>query len=162
MSLSSAEADPDTTVAVHEAGHAVVAHRLGERVIAMVITASYGQTGIRPLTVGARRRRLERVATVFFAGDIALAIHRGLPALAFSSAGDLLGDQARAIAVIRRIRGITEAGVTELLPRLMERAADVLRAGENWALVRRLADELLTKRRLTSGEVAAIVPVSAE
>jgi ATP-dependent Zn protease len=155
----SAELDP-RSIAIHEAGHAVVAHRLGERVIEMLISESGGATRLRPLTASMRRARIERVATVFLAGDIALAIYQGLTSLRFASSGEILGDMTRATALVGRIHGITEPEVTELLKDMAERAGKVLNSRENWALVERLTDELLTKRSLTGREVAAIVPLS--
>ena len=97
---------------------------------------------------------------MFLAGDIAVAIHQGLASVTFASSGEILDDMPRATALVRRIHDITELEVTELLKEVAERAGMLLGDSENWALVERLAAELLAKGCLTAPEVAAIVPLS--
>lgn len=159
LALTASELDPKT-MAIHEAGHAVVAHRLGERVIRMLVHESYAATVIRPPPAGARRARIERMATACLAGHVALARYQGAPSLTFVPSGELLDDVTAAAELVGRIHGITKPEVTEVLQDLGERAGKLLADRETWALVERLADELVTKRRLTAREVAAIVPVS--
>jgi len=157
--MLSEEPDP-RSMAIHEAGHAVAAHRLGETVVAMVLEETHGATAIRQPPADAQRAYIERVAAVYLAGPIALAMYRGIPALPFAPTGEMLDDMTRATELLGRIPDITEAEITEVLKDLGDRVGKLLSDRETWAQVGRLADELLTKRRLTDEDVAAIAPLS--
>ncbi len=87
-------------------------------------------------------------------------MYRGIPALPFAPTGEMLDDMTRATELLGRIPDITEAEITEVLKDLGDRVGKLLSDRETWAQVGRLADELLTKRRLTDEDVAAIAPLS--
>lgn len=157
--MSAEELDP-RSMAIHEAGHAVVAHRLGESVIGMVLDETHGATAIRQPPAEAQRSYLDTVATIYLAGPIALAMYQGIPAIDFEATGEILDDMTRATELLGRIPDITDAEKTDVLKGLADRAGKLLSDRENWALVEQLADELLTRKRLTDEDVAAIVPVS--
>jgi len=148
------------TIAIHEAGHAVVAHRLGIPVVGMAIDEHFGQTGIQPPPAGAGRARIERAATVALAGSAASAIYQGVP-YGFTPSVEIFADETRATDLIGLINGITTLEANALLHELADRASQLLTDRHNWTLVERLADELLVKGVLTAPDVAAIVPVSA-
>jgi len=146
-------------IAIHEAGHAVVAHRLGIPVAGIVIDGHFGQTGLQPPPAGAGRARLERAATAALAGSVASAIHRGA-SYKFNPSTEVLADETRAADLAGFICDVTTLETNALLQELADSASELLNDRENWALVERLADELLTKGCLTAPEVATIVPVS--
>jgi hypothetical protein len=147
-------------IAIHEAGHAVVAHRLGEPVGGIFINELYGQTGFQPLPANAQRMDVERIATLTLAGSVASAIYQGAE-YRFTPSGEMLSDEARAADLVERRFGITTLETNKVLQELADRARELLNDGENWALVERLADALLAKGGvLTAPEVAAVVPVS--
>jgi hypothetical protein len=148
------------TITIHEAGHAVVAHRLGIPVDGMVINGRFGQTGLQPPPAGAGRARLERAATAALAGSVASAIHQGV-SCKFTPNKEMLSDETRAEDLAGLICGGTTLETNALLQALADSAIELLNDRENWALVERLADELLTKGCLTAPEVATIVPLSA-
>lgn len=147
-------------MAIHEAGHAVAAHRLGETVVAMVLEETHGATAIRQPPADAQRAYIERVAAVYLAGPIALAMYRGIPTRPFAPTADMLDDMTRATELLGHIPDITDTEVTEVLKDLTDRVVKLLSDRVAWAQVALLAEELLTRRRLSDEDVAAIVPLS--
>ncbi len=157
--MLSDELDPKS-MAIHEAGHAVAAHRLGETVVAMILEKTHGATAIRQPPADAPRAYLETVAAVYLAGPIALAIYRGIPVLAFAPTGDMLDDMTRATELLGRIPGVTDAEITDVVKGLTVHVGKMLGDRVTWAQLERLADELLRKGRLSDEDVAAIVPLT--
>jgi len=162
------EKDDRLRVAIHEAGHAVVAHSLGIPVLSMSVRPSKysrGRTELpRPMfrhlgrvrpgkPLGpSSQARIERWIMVMIAAGLAEAIH-----YKDTEAVVELADAAAVDSFLKRI-SLIQADRLALREDLGRRTIALLQ--ERMTLVERLAVELVTRRRLTASEVGAIVPLS--
>lgn len=146
--------------AVHEAGHAVAAFKVGMRTKALSIVAdgeSLGHhrphpyfAGVNPELDGSPRvqRRLENAALVYLAGA---AAERRFSPKGFRHAGSS-GDRHQAIELLSYLTGSNEE--LEAYLRLVDvRARQLVADPLNWFLINGLAARLLERQELTGDEV---------
>lgn len=145
-------------VAYHEAGHAVVGHRLGLELVDVDVLADgdggYGHTNFKPPSWFRRdgppdkRRRtfVEAVATTFLAGSVAEARRAGFQN--FDAAGFDLDSVVREWLLLL----FPLAEVEDRLPAYEKVAARLVDDPANWEAIDKLARALLGQSRLTAAE----------
>jgi hypothetical protein len=148
-------------VAFHEAGHAVVGHRLGLELVDVDMLGDgeggHGHTNFKPSPWFRRdapldersRAFAEAVATTFLAGTVAEARRAGFDN--WAEAGFDLDSVVRDWLLLL-------GPAAEVVDRLREYGAAAARLVDdpaNWAAIEKLARVLLKRRRLTGGEALA-------
>lgn len=163
-------------IALHEIGHAVVAHRLGQIVDSVSIVpegASGGRTWTKLSTIIPTWERLLDTATVMLGGRAAdIVLGDGANA---GAEGDLASATELVLAAHERqglrdslvfapVLGIRSAAtfraVNAELRRLLKRAMDIVEADRE--LVLQLTDRLIEERVLSGGDVASALGSSAQ
>lgn len=155
-------------IAIHEMGHAIVAHRLGQRVESVSIIAdgnSGGRTWTRLPTIVPTWNRLLDMATIALGGRAADMVLGDGPNA--GAEGDLASATELLMAAYERQglrdslvfapalsfrRADTFAAVNAELRRLLKRAMAIVEADRD--LVLQLADSLIAERVLSGEEVA--------
>jgi hypothetical protein len=156
-------------IALHEAGHAVVAHYLGvtvEHITLLQDGQSGGHTRSRPSTLVLGWAGVNDQVTILLGGraaDIVLGSGPNAGAehdleRATAMLADALDRQGLGSSLAYRPRLLPHAGHAELeahLSRLLDRAIDIIRLDQDIAL--RLANRLLAQRVLSAAEIAYVL-----
>jgi hypothetical protein len=156
-------------IAVHEAGHGVLAWVTGRKIVRAGMVSDAEFAGLRPRRVVRagflvvaplprgvdlrdRRYRVlpEREAMITLGGNLALLRSRGSGRRVGLSRGDL-----EALSFAASQAGQSQESLDSYLDRIASRAALYLEA--NWRRVEALADALLRRRVLTGRQVATIL-----
>ncbi|MDB5561221.1 MAG: cell division protein FtsH, partial [Hyphomicrobiales bacterium] len=161
--------------ALHEAGHALVAKRLGIAVTEVSIIAQGqmgGVTRTQPVSMFPTRQDVQDMATTLLAGraadlvlnggahagaqaDLAMATKLLADAMAAWGLYDTLVDTSPALGGSTRLSPALAQAVNLELKRLLKRAVTMVEAEP--ALVHRLADALLRQRVLGAAEIEQII-----
>lgn len=169
------EADSELeSIAIHEAGHAVVGVALGLVLLAIDVEpdelGGRGHTSFEPAgpwfeeagdssraaagseLAGRRAKFIERVVTTYLAGYAAESKQNGRDAL--DSAGF---DFREAVMDWLNLELLNDEERTVRLATLRDRAKALVERHENWQAIEALAAELLRRRRLSGQEVRTLL-----